>query len=117
MGLLYDDQALDAAWDLVKHWDIGAREKLRHEVPKLALHTTTPDGETMRDFAGRVLEIAADGLTRRAMLNSAGDNEGGFLDPLRDVVTTGMTPADRLLHKYHHEWGGDVSHIYEEFSF
>ena len=56
-------------------------------------------------------------MTRRARLNSAGDNEGGFLDPLRDVIATGMTPADRLLHKYEHEWGGDVSHIYEEFSF
>jgi glutamate--cysteine ligase len=117
VGLLYDSQALDAAWDLVKHWNIESREKLRHDVPRLALETVTPDGESMRDFAGRVLDIAADGLTRRARLNSAGDNEGGFLDPLRDVVTTGMTPADRLLAKYKTEWDGDVSHIYEEFSF
>jgi glutamate--cysteine ligase len=117
VGLLYDSHALDAAWDLVKHWNIESREKLRHDVPRLALETVTPDGESMRDFAGRVLDIAADGLTRRARLNSAGDNEGGFLDPLRDVVTTGMTPADRLLAKYKTEWDGDVSHIYEEFSF
>jgi glutamate--cysteine ligase len=117
VGLLYDQQALDAAWDLVKHWSIEGREKFRHDVPKLALDTVTPDGESMRDFAGRVLDIAADGLTRRARLNSAGDNEGGFLDPLRDVVTTGMTPADRLLAKYETEWDGDVSRIYEEFSF
>jgi glutamate--cysteine ligase len=117
VGLLYDGQALDAAWDLVKHWSIEGREKFRHDVPRLALDTVTPDGESMRDFAGRVLDIAADGLTRRARLNSAGDNEGGFLDPLRDVVTTGMTPADRLLAKYKTEWDGDVSHIYEEFSF
>jgi glutamate--cysteine ligase len=117
VGLLYDDQALDQAWDLVKHWSIGERERLRHEVPKLALEAVTPDGRTMRDFAGQVLDIAAAGLTRRSRLNSAGDNEGGFLDPLRDVVATGMTPADRLLHKYEHEWRGDVSHIYEEFSF
>ena len=53
VGLLYDDQALDAAWDLVKHWTIEAREKLRHDVPKLALEAITPDGETMRDFAGQ----------------------------------------------------------------
>jgi glutamate--cysteine ligase len=117
VGLLYDDQALDQAWDLVKHWNIGERERLRHEVPRLALQAVTPDGQTMRDFAGQVLDIAAAGLTRRSRLNSAGDNEGGFLDPLRDVVATGMTPADRLLHKYEHEWRGDVSHIYEEFSF
>jgi glutamate--cysteine ligase len=117
VGLLYDDQALDEGWELVKHWSIAEREKLRHGVPKLALDAVTPDGEAMRDFAGRVLDIAAGGLTRRARLNSAGDNEGGFLDPLRDVVATGMTPADRLLSKYAHEWGGDVSRIYEEFSF
>jgi glutamate--cysteine ligase len=117
VGLLYDQQALDAAWDLVKHWTLEQREKFRRDVPKLALETVTPDGESMREFAGRVLDISAGGLTRRKRLNSAGDNEGGFLDPLRDVVATGMTPADRLLYKFEHEWGGDVSHIYEEFSF
>jgi glutamate--cysteine ligase len=117
VGLLYDQQALDAAWDLVKHWSLDQREKFRRDVPKLALETVTPDGESMREFAGRVLDISAGGLTRRKRLNSAGDNEGGFLDPLRDVVATGMTPADRLLYKFQHEWGGDVSHIYEEFSF
>jgi len=117
VGLLYDAQALDEAWELVKHWHIDDRETLRHDVPRLALEAVTPDGQSMRDFAGHVLEIAAGGLTRRARLNSAGDNEGGFLDPLRDVVATGMTPADRLLHKYEHEWDGDVSRIYEEFSF
>jgi glutamate--cysteine ligase len=117
VGLLYDDQALDEAWELVKHWSIEQREKLRHDVPKLALDAVTPDGESMRDFAARVLDVSAAGLTRRAQLNSAGDNEGGFLDPLRDVLATGMTPADRLLARYNGAWKGDVSHIYEEFSF
>jgi glutamate--cysteine ligase len=117
VGLLYDAEALDEAWSLVKHWSIEQRERLRHEVPKLALDAVTPDGESMRDFSGRVLDIASAGLTRRAQLNSAGDNEGGFLDPLRDVVATGMTPADRLLARYNGPWNGDVSHIYEEFSF
>jgi glutamate--cysteine ligase len=117
VGLLYDQAALDEAWELVKHWTIGEREKLRHDVPKLALQTVTPDNETMQDLAGKVLDIAAGGLTRRARLNSAGDNEGGFLDPLREVVATGITPADRLLYKYENEWDRDLSHIYEEFSF
>jgi len=117
VGLLYDTQALDAAWDLVKHWHIDDREKLRHDVPRLALDAVTPDGQSMRDFAAQVLDISAGGLTRRARLNSAGDSEGGFLDPLRDVVATGMTPADRLLDRYQNAWGGNVSHIYEEFSF
>jgi glutamate--cysteine ligase len=117
VGLLYDGQALDAAWDLVKHWDIEERIRLRHAVPRTALQTPVPGGGTVRELSAKVLDIASDGLSRRARLNSAGDNEGGFLDPLRDVVATGMSPADRLLDKYSHEWNGDVSRIYEEFSF
>ena len=117
VGLLYDRQALDAAWELVEHWTIEEREKLRRDVPKLALDALTPDGQTMREFAGQVLELSALGLTNRARLNSAGDNEGGFLDPLREVVATGITPADRLLDKFNNEWNGDVRRVYSELSF
>jgi glutamate--cysteine ligase len=117
VGLLYDGTALDAAWDLVKGWSIEERTRLRHAVPKTALSTPVPGGGTVRDLANHVLEIANDGLNRRERLNSAGDNESGFLDPLREVVVTGVTPADRLLDKYENEWNGDMSRIYEEFSF
>ena len=117
VGLLYDQTALDAAWDLVKDWSIEERTQVRHAVPELALATPVPGGGTMRELAAQVLDIASDGLTRRARLNSAGDNEGGFLDPLHEVVASGVTPADRLLDKYQNEWNGDVSRIYEEFSF
>ena len=117
VGLLYDDQALGAAWDLVKNWTIDEHEALRREVPKLALRATVPGGGTVHDLAGTVLDIAAAGLTRRARLNSAGDNEGGFLDPLNEIVASGKTPAERLLDRYYGAWHGDVSHVYSEMSF
>jgi glutamate--cysteine ligase len=117
VGLLYSDEALDAAWDRVKHWSIEEREQLRREVPKLGLQAPVPGGGSMHDLGREVLEIAALGLRRRAELNAAGDNEGGFLDPLREVIATGKAPADRLLERYHGDWGGNVSRIYEEFSF
>ena len=117
VGLLYDDAALDAAWNRVKHWTIEEREALRHAVPAEALDAKVPGGGTMRDLAGDVLEIASAGLTARAELNASGDNESGFLDPLREVVSSGMTFADRLLERYHGEWNGDVSHVYDDYSF
>ena len=117
VGLLYDDSALSAAWDLCKHWTIEERETLRHEVPRLALEAAVPSGGTVRELAARVLEIAAAGLNSRAAINTAGDNESGFLDPLREVVATGVTPADRLLARYHGEWSGDVSRVYGQMSF
>ena len=117
VGLLYDDAALDAAWDRVKHWTIEEREALRHAVPAEALDAKVPGGGTMRDLAGEVLDIATAGLSARGELNASGDNESGFLDPLREVVSSGMTFADRLLERYQGEWNGDVSHVYDEYSF
>ena len=117
VGLLYDDAALDAAWERVRHWTIEEREALRHAVPREALDAAVPGGGTMRDLAGEVLEIATAGLSARAQLNASGDNESGFLDPLREVVSTGMTFADRLLERYHGDWQGDVSRVYDEYSF
>ncbi|MCY7339863.1 MAG: glutamate--cysteine ligase [Sphingomonas bacterium] len=117
VGLLYADGALDAAWDRVKHWSIEEREALRHAVPREALSASVPGGGTMLDLAREVLDIATGGLRERAKLNAAGDNEGGFLDPLREVVASGKTFADRLLDRYHGEWNGDVARVYDEYSF
>ena len=117
VGLLYDQTALDAAWDLVKDWDMAGREALRAAVPKLGLDAPLPGGGTLRDIAGPVLAIARGGLAARACLNAAGDNETGYLLPLDEIVATGKTPAERLLDLYHGAWGGDLSRIYEAKSF
>jgi glutamate--cysteine ligase len=117
VGLLYDQGALDAAWDEVKHWHIDERQRLRDEVPKLGLAARTPSGEPLRELARRVLGIAEGGLNARARLNGAGDNESGFLDPLREIVARGTTPAEMLLERYRREWAGDVSRVYDEMSF
>ncbi|HEX8535680.1 MAG TPA: glutamate--cysteine ligase, partial [Allosphingosinicella sp.] len=117
VGLLYDQNALDAAWDEVKHWSLEERQRLRDEVPKLGLKARTPAGEPLRDLGERVLAIAEAGLNARARLNAAGDNETGFLDPLREIVASGVTPAERLLERFRGEWQGDVGRIYQEESF
>lgn len=117
VGLLYDQTALDAAWDLVRPWSMAGREALRQDVPRLGLDAPLPGGGKLRDIAGEVLTIAEAGLNRRAARNSAGDTEAGFLAPLWDVVRSGKTPAERLLDLYHGEWGGDLSRVYGAFSF
>jgi len=119
VGLLYDQTALDAAWDLVKGWDMEGREALRAAVPKLALDAPLPKsfrggGGKLADIAGEVLAIARAGLNARARLNGAGDSEASFLNPLDEIVASGKVPAQRLLDKYHGEWGGDLSRVYEE---
>jgi glutamate--cysteine ligase len=114
VGLLYDQTALDAAWDLVKHWTMEEREALRNAVPRLGLDAPIAGGRRLRDIAPEVLRIARAGLTARARLNSSGDNESGFLEPLDEIVASGKVPAQRLLDLYHGEWRGDVSRVYEQ---
>jgi glutamate--cysteine ligase len=117
VGLLYDQGALDAAWDLVRDWTIDEREALRSAVPAEGLTAKVPGGRTMQELGAEVLEIASAGLNARAELDAGGTNESGFLDPLREIIATGVTPADRLLTWYNGEWRGDVSRVYEELSF
>ena len=114
VGLLYDDAALDAAWDVVKGWSMDEREALRNAVPKLALDAPIPGGRSLKHIAGEVLDIAHAGLAARARKNSIGEDETGFLAPLREVVASGKVPAQRLLDKFHGEWGGDITRVYEE---
>ncbi|MDT9599080.1 glutamate--cysteine ligase [Sphingosinicella rhizophila] len=117
VGLLYDQAALDAAWDEVRHWSIEGRQQLRDSVPRLGLKAVTPDGETLLELGRRILAIAQSGLSARARLNNSGDNESGFLDPLREILARGTTPAEVLLEHYRGAWGGDASRIYQEMSF
>lgn len=114
VGLLYDEGALDAAWDVVKDWTMEEREALRGAVPKLALDAPLPNGGKLHDIAREVLAISRSGLAARARLSSGGDNETGFLETLDEIVASGKVPAQRLLDLYHGEWNGDVTRVYEQ---
>jgi glutamate--cysteine ligase len=81
------------------------------------LAATGPRGRTFQQLGREILDIAHKGLAARKRLNGAGDDETGFLDPLREIVESGKVPAQRLLDRYHGEWGGDVGRVYDEMSF
>lgn len=116
VGLLYDDAALDGAWELVKSWSAPDRELLRADVPRLALGATVA-GRPVRDVASDVLGLARRGLERRALSDAAGVSEARYLDPLDEIVATGRTQAERLLTLYHGRWGGTVEPAFEECVF
>ena len=117
VGLFYCNDALDAAWDIVKGWTIEEHQRIRDAVPRDGLQTVMPDGRTMQALGKQVLDIAAAGLSARGQVNSMGDNEGGFLNPLRTIIDSGMSPAQLLLERFNGEWGGDLSRVYDEMSF
>jgi len=44
-------------------------------------------------------------------------DETGYLSELEQIAESGLTPADRLLEKYHGEWAGDVTRVFEEYAY
>jgi glutamate--cysteine ligase len=116
VGLLYDDAALDAAWDMVRDFTMAERHALRDGVPRHALKLPFRGG-AVRDLALRALEIAAAGLQRRACRNPNGADESIFLHPLIDFAEADETPAERKLALFHGEWNGDIDRVFREFAY
>jgi glutamate--cysteine ligase len=115
-GLLYDSDALGAAWDLVKNWTAEEREAMRLAAPKLGLRTPIRN-RSVHDIAREAVNISAAGLARRARRNTKGEDESIFLDDVREIVAAGRTPAEDLLALYHGRWERDLSHAFTELAY
>jgi glutamate--cysteine ligase len=118
VGLMYDQGALDAAWDIVKGWDAETREALRVAASEKALAAEV-GGLKMHDLAREVLALSEAGLKARAMPGAGGmvPDETHFLNALKESIESGKTPADELLEHYHGDWQGDLSKIYGAYSY
>ncbi|HEY9538109.1 MAG TPA: glutamate--cysteine ligase [Kiloniellaceae bacterium] len=116
VGLLYDQSALDAAWDLVKDWTLEEHQHLRDQVPKQALHTPFR-GRPLNAVAARAVEIADAGLKARNRLDGQGDNESHFLALLRSRVEREKCPAEYLLDDFHGRWQGSIDPIFTECAY
>ena len=116
VGILYDDVALDAAWDMVKDWTTEERQAMRDGVARQAFKTPFRS-TTVWELAQRMLDISAAGLKRRAAHDAIGMTEEGFLVPLRELVSRGYTRAEELLQLYRTDWGKDLNQIFTEYNF
>lgn len=113
VGLLYDDAALAAAGELVRHHDWGVYAGLRPAVARQALDARLGHG-TVRDIARDMVAIAESGLRARARLDSAGRDESVHLAPLHALVHGGPTQAEHWIARFNGEWRGDVTRIFGE---
>jgi len=113
VGLLYDQSALDTAWDFVKNWTAQERLELRRDVAKHGLQTTFRN-KTVQDLSKAVLAISREGLKARRRLNAHGESETIYLQELDEFARTGKTNADRLLDLYAGDWNKDILRAYTD---
>jgi len=116
VGLLYDQTALDAAWDLVKDFTMEERNHLRDNVPKLGFKVPFRNN-SLRELALEALKISGMGLQRRNRLNSTGASEAVFIEPLIEFAMANQTPAERKLELYNTVWNQSVDPVFREFAY
>jgi len=116
VGLLYDEDCLEAAWQIAKDWTKAERHQLREDAAHYGLKAKIA-GRELQEIAAEVLDIARQGLVRRQQLDKMGNNESGLLQPLVEVVRTGKTMAEVKLEEFAGEMKGDMRALYEKYAF
>jgi glutamate--cysteine ligase len=115
-GLLYDNAALDAAWDLVKHWTAPERQALRDDVPRFGFKARIKD-RYLFEIAKECLVLAHAGLRRRGRLDHLGRDETRHLEPLDRIIESGRSPAEEMLEKFNGAWHHSIEPAYQEYAF
>jgi glutamate--cysteine ligase len=102
-GILYDAEALEAAWRLVGDATQEEREAARSEVSRrgLAAHYA---GRPMLELAGELARTASEGLRRIGHAGRRDPDESSFLDPVFEQLATGASPGQIVLERWEGEW-------------
>jgi glutamate--cysteine ligase len=109
-GIFYENDALWAAWDLVKKWSWEERVTAYVAVHRQALGARVRN-ITMLDLAKELLLIGWEGLERHNQCNDFGENETRYLERLREELWKGQCPAYNVVEKWMGEWNYDVKRL------
>ncbi len=115
-GLLYHQPSLDAAWDLVRHWQPEDRAEFLEQVSRHGLRAKVR-GQSVLELAREVFGLVAEGLKARAMLNDSGQDERIYLQSIQATIASGESPAQRKLVLYETEWGRNIDPIFSAFAY
>ncbi len=116
VGLLYDQDALDACSELIADWSTEEMQALRLAVPRHGMRAAFRD-TTAQQLIAKVLQIAAEGLRKRGQVDCEGNDERVFLQPLIELALAGRTPADFKLDLYRGPWRESVDPVFRDYAF
>lgn len=115
-GVLYDDDCLAAAWDLVKRWSYAERLELTAMANKIGLEARA-GRISFKELALELLNIGASGLLRHRALNNRGEDESIYLARLTELVRSGHSPASLTIERWKGRWNYDIGRLVEGASY
>ena len=102
--------------DLVADWTAEERQLCAARC-RGARSATPLRGRTLRELALEMLDIAREGLHRRARRDTCGEDETHFVDPLFAIAGSGRTLAEQLLEEFRTEWHGNIDPVFTDYAY
>ena len=115
-GILYDDETLDAANDIVKNWSLNDILNFKIDSAKSGLKTSI-NNRTGWNIANELLEISMHGLEKRKQINYSRESESQYLGYLVNIVNNKEVMASKIINSFQEEWNKDFNNLYSELSF
>ncbi len=109
-GVLYNDDCIAAAWDLVKGWNYRQRLEITDGAHKNGLDARAGRFK-LQALGNELMQIAAQGLERQRALNTSGQDETIYLFRLMDLVRSGHSQASFVISRWKGEWNYDVARL------
>ena len=111
-GLFYDATAQQAALARLEGWSLDQVDDLHEAVAREGLAAQAPDAPVL-EVAAELVELSAAGLTRIDARNRRGENEALFLEPLREILDRGKSPARVVLERWGGSWDRRLDRLVE----
>jgi glutamate--cysteine ligase len=115
-GILYDDDCLAGAWDLVKRWSFAERLALTDSAHRAGLEARAGRIK-FQELALELLNIAMLGLMRQHALNERGEDESVYLLRMIDQVRMGHSQGSLTVDRWKGRWNYDVHRLVEGCSY
>lgn len=115
-GVLYESDALDGAWDLVRRWTWEERLAVYGEAHRHGLKAKVR-GIELHELGRELITIAASGLARQRQLNARGEDERLYLDRLEELVRHGKSQGRLLAERWVGEWRQDMQQLIAHTSY
>jgi glutamate--cysteine ligase len=115
-GVLYEPDAMGAAWDLVRRWSWDERVATYHGAHRDGLRARIR-GIVLAELARELLAIASSGLERQHRTNARGEDERIYLERLEDIVRRGKSLGRILAERWEGEWHRDIAKLIEHTTY
>ncbi|HXC50732.1 MAG TPA: glutamate--cysteine ligase [Candidatus Limnocylindrales bacterium] len=115
-GIFYDEDCLDAAWDVVRSWAPSNLPELHENAARNGL-AGRAGRMTLGDYANEIVSIARSGLARQAQRNGEDRDEAIYLDELADNVQQRRNPATSIIERWEGEWGRSIDRLIQGTSY